>query len=191
MVGIFALVLVAVVLWRASDTDAPLRAMVPSPVGQGGGDVVSVPSASDRVALAEPYLTPILSTLLGRIYSAFEQTDEGAIYDGIASAVVPGLAADLYLQRRAVQVAEATQEGAADILELEVQAVTPIPQDPASFDVTWMVRGLVGHEDHQHERLNIYSARVTLAPTNGEWRVGQFDLDAVTRTDAPMFFDDF
>ncbi|MEM9268333.1 MAG: hypothetical protein AAGA78_05285, partial [Pseudomonadota bacterium] len=170
--------LVAVVLWRSAGVEQAERARVPG-------------SDAGLVALNGANVDPVLTALLTRIYGAFGQVEEGKIYDGIASAVVPELAAELYLQRRAVQMAEATEDGVAEIMELDIQEVAAVPGQASAFDVTWAVLGRLGHEDHEHERYNIYSARLTLAPVSGEWRLAEFDLDQVQRKLAPLFFNDF
>lgn len=141
-------------------------------------------------ALDDAGVDAVLSELLLRVYRAFEQEDEGAIYDGLATAVSDDLIAGLYLQRRAAQSTEYQRDGAVEILNVEITDLTVTARDAAGYqaEVTWEVLGVLGHEDHRHERLNAYSARMRIGPARNEWRLTEFDLNRVNREEVPLFF---
>ncbi len=169
--------LILALVWKGIDPRQQRSARIPD------SDVVTSRLQGD-------ILDQTLIVLLTRIYSAFGQDDEGAIYDGIASAVLPELVTDLYLQRRAAQLAEFSDGTASEILQVELASSERIADGPM-VQAKWRVVGIVGHEDHRHERMNIYSARLTLSPELGEWRFSGFDLDQVSREELPQFLDDF
>lgn len=160
------------------------------------GDAAVRPDTGDVARdLSGPALESVLVELLTRIYGAFGKTDEFAIYDGLATAVSSDLLTDLYLQRRAAQAGKPgdPEGGVASItaLELDDYAVTVATGTDYRIDATWTVIGVIGHEDHRHERINTYAAELTLGPADGEWRITGFDLDRVERQETPMFFEAF
>lgn len=178
-------VLIAVVIWTANPWER--RA------------VAVRPDTGVAAATLEPEaIAPVLTTLLTRVYGAFGQIEEAAIYDGLATAVASDLLTDLYLQRRAVQARgpetpEDPEAGIATIVDLSLDDWTLIGRSAQGYelDATWTVVGIVGHTDHQHERVNAYTARLTLGPADDAWRLTAFDLDQVRRQQVPLFFDAF
>ncbi len=178
-------VLVGVVVWTVRPwTDTPT--------------VLRPDTGQAAARLPEAAIEPVLSTLLTRVYDAFGQTEEGAIYDGLATAVATDLLTDLYLQRRAVQARgpenpEDPEVGTATITDLRLDDWSLLESTSLGYQIqaTWTVVGIVGHADHRHERINTYAARLALGPAAGEWRLTAFDLDQVRRQDAPLFFDAF
>ncbi len=139
-------------------------------------------------------MEPVLVELLGRVYTAFGQAEEFAIYDGIASAVAEDLVTSLYLQRRAAQLLEEEAGAETEILDLELKEMTAKGRNAAGYIVAarWQVSGRVGHSDHQHIRVNEYAAELTLGPVTGGWQFTGFDLDTVARQEPePMFFEGF
>ncbi|MEM1265654.1 MAG: hypothetical protein AAGI50_06515 [Pseudomonadota bacterium] len=138
----------------------------------------------------------VLRARLADVYGAFGQTEEFAIYDGIARAVTPSLTTDLYLQRREAQLVEETWGAPTEILAFDLTTASMVGQDAAGIHMAaeWLVIGQVGHGDHTHERTNAYAARVTLARAAGEWRLSAFDLDRVELEEIvedPLFFGGF
>ncbi|NNU79200.1 hypothetical protein HMH01_02000 [Halovulum dunhuangense] len=173
---------------------AVLAAVVIWTVRPWSGDPVALRPDTGAAArdLSEPEMAEVLIALLTRVYAAFGQEEEGAIYDGLVAAVAPGLVTDLYLQRRAAQVNEPPEmAGSAEILDVTLDEMTLLGRtaDGYRLDATWTVIGILGHEDHRHERVNRYSATMTLGPAAGEWRLTAFDLNQVRRQDVPLFLD--
>lgn len=59
-------------------------------------------------------------------------------------------------------------------------------RDDETFTWTarWRVVGTVGHATHMHVRGNIYAAILTMEPVDGAWRMTQFELTDVDRSEA-------
>ena len=140
--------------------------------------------------LDEDALSAVLIELLDRVYTAFGQESEGAIYDGLALAVSDDLLTDLYLQRRAAQEAELEEGGTTEIRAVELNEMTVLARTRTGYviDADWTVTGEVGHVDHRHERVNRYAARLTLGPADREWRLTAFDLNRIERQAQPLVF---
>jgi len=132
----------------------------------------------------------VLTELLDRVYTAFAYEDEGAIYDGLATAVASDLLTDLYLQRRAAQEAELEEGGTSVIMNIILDEMEILENAAQGYriDAKWTVTGEVGHEDHRHERINAYSAQLVLGPSEGEWRLVDFDLNRIEREETPLIF---
>jgi len=159
----------------------------------------------DDITAAAPFVTPekaitltdatlpadeALPGVLTQVYRAFSLKDEAAIYDALAGAVAGDLITDLYLQRRAAQVADHAEDGEATILGVEVYEITPRAdqQGAQTFAVAWRVIGRLRHIAHIHERINLYSADLTLAPVDGVWKLTGFTLTNTLRA-ADMEFE--
>ncbi len=144
--------------------------------------------------LDDSELLPVLTELLTRVYGAFGEEEEFAIYDGLAKAVASDLLTDLYLQRRVAQEQSFEDGGKTTIRKLEITELTPVPATGTDrpVDTSWTVYGTVAHGEHRHERINAYTARLTLGVAEGEWRLTGFDLDTIKREEQePLFLDDF
>lgn len=144
--------------------------------------------------LSDSALQPVLTELLTRVYAAFGEEEEFAIYDGLATAVASDLLTELYLQRRAAQEQSYEDGGKVTIRGLEVTELTPLPGSGPDrrLQASWTVHGLISHDEHQHERYNVYNAQLTLGVAAGEWRLTGFDLDTIQRQEQePIFFEDF
>ncbi len=179
LLGLLAVLIVLVVL-RASPWDRRTAA-------------VRLDTGQASSTLSLDALDQVLTGLLTQVYTAFGEIDEGAIYDGLAQAVSEDIIADLYLQRRLAQLVEAEEGGKTEIQDVDLIEVTLVDRTDAGYvaDARWEVLGVVGHEEHRHERLNAYTARLTVGPAGGEWRLTAFDLDRVVREDVPLFFEGF
>ena len=178
-------VLIGVVIWTVK------------PWERSGG-AIRPDTGAVAEALPPEDIERVLGVLLLRVYAAFGQLEEGAIYDGLATAVASDLLTDLYLQRRAVQARgpenpEDPEAGTAVITDLRLDDWELLERRPDGYSLSapWTVVGIVGHSDHQHERINTYAARLTLGPAEGQWRLIGFDLDQVQRQQAPLFFEAF
>lgn len=172
--------LIGVVVWTAQPWNRETLALRPDTGARAG-------------ALDDAGAAAVLGTLLTRVYTAFGETEEGAIYDGLATAVSDDLLPDLYLQRRAIQIREAEEPGKTEIVDLQLDVADVLSRTGQQIVVAteWTVIGLVGHADHRHERINGYAATLTLGPADGAWRLTRFDLDQIERQDVPLFFGSF
>lgn len=170
---------------------AALLAMILLARPWAGGSAVLRPDTGTRAASLSPDdLRPVLTELLTRVYTAFGAEEEFAIHDGLADAVASSLVTELYLQRRAAQETEYAEGGSTEIVTIELNGLAPVSAAPDAYvvDADWLVAGIVGHEDHRHERLNAYSARLTIGPADGAWKLTHFDLNSVRREDLPPLF---
>ncbi len=132
----------------------------------------------------------ILSPLLRNVYRAFDQRQESAIYDVLARSIEGDLLPRIYLQTINALTLDAQDATRARVTDLDVQ-VESVRMTPGSHgfiaDVQWTALGTVGHWGHQHQRINRYTAKVTVGAVpvgNGkssEWKVGALDVEQETR----------
>ena len=127
-------------------------------------------------------LTPALLLV---VYEAFNETQEDAIYNTLAS-VTHGEALEyLYLERVGAMKGGGLDEVDQTIHEIELLNTQVARKDSALLiDASWQVIGTVGHAEHLHVRGNTYSAALTVAPVDGAWRITDFDLRDVNRDTA-------
>jgi hypothetical protein len=157
-------------LWLLRPTEAPA---LPAPGLAAPVDAEGLRGEGYGVTIA----------ILNGVYAAFAETDEAAIYDGLATVAAGDALEDLYLERAG---ALATG-GLPDQLvhELTLTGGTWRMADGAmSADIRWAVMGEVGHSEHTHMRGNAYAAELTIAPAEGAWRLTGFRLTEVDRTEA-------
>lgn len=127
-----------------------------------------------------------IPVILEQIYSAFALEEEEKIYDALANAVSGDLINKLYLERRAAQVADHAEDDEAAILGVEVFEITPLGR-ANSFTVSWRVIGRITHTSHIHERINLYTADLSVGEIDGSWKLTDFALKENTRADDLMF----
>jgi hypothetical protein len=121
----------------------------------------------------------ILSRLLPSVYRAFEFSSESAVYDRLALSVTDDALAEIYLEhRRAVEVEE--RGGArARVEAVELLGVGPVeaaPEDGFVVEADWTVGGTVTHFGHRHFRRNLYTARATVVPVDGTWKIHSIEV---------------
>ena len=122
---------------------------------------------------------------LERVYRAFEEEDEGRIYDTLSTATA-GLALEaLYLQRRAALMDRGLEKSGQQVHELELLSASAKREgDRILVSANWRVLGLVGHSQHKHVRGNAYTADLEFGRVDGYWRITAFAMREVDRTDA-------
>jgi hypothetical protein len=152
----------------------------------GGAFALRQPAAVPLDAVA---LEGTLSDILGQVYAAFAEQDEGRIYDRLAAVVDGGLVPQLYLQRRAAQIAEYATDGRTDVLAVEPFRVDAeaSPDGGWRIDASWRVVGRIRHQSHVHERINLYAADLTLDNRDGRWKLTGFRLTEATRAEDMAF----
>jgi len=154
----------------------------PEPAVEGRDEALAV----ERRSLDQAELDSVVARLLEQVYSAFAEVEEERIYDGLATVTHGELLTELYLQRRQAQLYEGM--GAGEILSIELFRLEAERQGTGYVaDAGWRVVGRIGHEDHIHERMNIYEARLQIAPIAGQWRLTAFDLGDVVREEISEF----
>ncbi len=166
MLGLFALA----AAWREGRS-----ATFPGPEGP-------VP-LSAAAAAAEP--APLVATVLGRLYLAYEAEGEAAVYDALAEVAAGDALEALYLEHRAALVATGLEAAAQAVHELHLGRLEAAREgEGIAVAARWAVVGSVGHGDHTHIRGNAYAADLALAPVAGRWRLTGFALREVDRTGA-------
>lgn len=127
--------------------------------------------------------------LLLEIYKAFDETQEDAIYDTLASVTHGDALEYLYLER-----VGAMKGGGLDDVDQAIHEIkllnTQVARENSSLaiDASWQVIGTVGHSEHLHVRGNTYSADLTVSPIEGAWRITEFELLDVNRDNAGETF---
>jgi hypothetical protein len=124
----------------------------------------------------------VVPAVLTGIYAAFAETDEAAIYDGLARvAAGPALEA-LYLERAGALAEGGLPDQKVHDLSL-LSGAWRAMGETVHAEVRWAVLGEVGHAEHVHLRGNAYGARLTIAPTEAGWRLTGFELTDVDRSE--------
>lgn len=127
----------------------------------------------------------IVTPLLRNVYRAFDHRAEGEIYDVLARSVEGELLRKLYLetiQALTLEGREGTrvtiQQFSAEILDVKTP---PALQEGFVTDCQWTALGSVGHWGHTHQRINRYTASVTVAPADGAWKIVDLDVSEARR----------
>lgn len=126
----------------------------------------------------------IVSPLLRNVYRAFDHHVESDVYDVLARSVDGELLRRLYLETIQALTLEGREGTRVTIAEFSasVDKVGPNPKGEGFVaDCNWMARGIVGHWGHSHPRVNIYNARVTITPHDGEWKLTGLEVQEVRR----------
>lgn len=126
----------------------------------------------------------VAERVLGQIYAAFGEREEGAIYDALARVAEGAVLDELYLEKRAALVGDATGATGQTVHGLDLlEAVGRPDGEVYRLDARWQVIGAVSHGDHTHIRGNIYAARLELGARVGGWRLTGFELREMRRAD--------
>ncbi len=138
-------------------------------------------------ARAEFYrLTPALLLV---VYDAFGRTQEGDIYDTLASVADGDALEQLYLERVGAMKGGGLEEADQTIHEIRLlTASVSHAENALVIDAAWQVIGTVGHAEHLHVRGNTYSADLTVAPVGDAWKITGFELLDVNRDAAGETF---
>lgn len=141
------------------------------------------------IAGAQEQFWRLTPALLLVVYDAFGKTEEGEVYDTLAS-VTHGKALDyLYLERMGAMTGGGLDEADQTIHEIKL-LTTHIGRSGAdlNIDASWQVIGTVGHAEHLHVRGNTYSADLVVAPVIDAWKITAFTLREVNRDAAGETF---
>ncbi len=172
ILGLFAILAVSGVAALIIRPDpGPARYAVP---GQEAMTASDVAAESYRVAPA----------MLSRVYAAFGEIQEDAIYDGLAEVAAGDALKRLYLERVGA-MAGGGLEPDQTLHEMEMMRIDgSYGSQHVTLDAKWRVLGTVGHAEHLHVRGNAYLADLRLEPVDGAWRITEFELTDVDRTGA-------
>lgn len=129
-----------------------------------------------------------LPTFLETIYKAFDEEGEAAVYDRIAEAAADQALEELYLEtvassdRGGLEVSQSIHDIEVVSLAAQVNGQTVLVR------AEWRVLGTVGHAEHMHMRGNGYIADLVLAPRKDGWRITEFHLVDVDRSDVGKIY---
>ncbi len=147
--------------------------VVLSTLGCDSKPAVDLPDTKTAAALFEQ--------LHGGIYRAFEQREEGAIYDSLADSVSGDLLDAIYGQVYESLIAREHGNVVSDIVDVRLVEVTIT--EPAHLDeeygptfqarAVWEVNSIAEHEQHTHLRSNQYEALYRVAYRPEGWRIVQ------------------
>lgn len=126
---------------------------------------------------------PVTVAVLSAVYEAFALTDEAAIYDGLATVAAGDALESLYLERAGALATGGLPDQVVHELSL-TEGAWRLADNRMTADIRWAVLGEVGHAEHTHMRGNAYGAELTIAPADGAWRLVEFELTDVDRTEA-------
>lgn len=127
---------------------------------------------------ATPEAKDLISQLLKNTYRAFDFREEGDVYDKLAICNDNKLLQKIYLQTRKSMVIENQGGIEAKIDEVLVTNVEERdhPMDGMAYRCNWIVKGVVGHWGHKHQRVNQYDAIITIKPIDGVWKMADLDI---------------
>ena len=133
----------------------------------------------EKKAYSAPEAKELISHLLRNTYRAFDFRDEADIYDKLSMSNDTGLLQRIYLQTRKSMIIE--NQGGISVRVDEV-LVTKVEKKPEEdnllvYRCNWIVKGVVGHWGHKHQRVNQYDAIIKIKPVNGSWKM--YDLDVI------------
>lgn len=116
----------------------------------------------------------VLQALLRNTYRAFDQRGESEIYDVLSRSIHGDLLQSLYLQTTQALALEGQDGTRVRVTDLDVQVDgVRLLRDREGFVVegVWTALGTVGHWGHMHQRVNRYTARLTVEPVEGAWKL--------------------
>lgn len=180
-VGAAVLVLAPLLFWTTAQI---------APSGDRGGFTApGLRPMAPETAARDEFFT-LLPALLLVVYDAFSRTGEGEIYDTLATVSAGSALETLYLERAGAMVGGGLTESDQTIHEMQLTNVSSRQSGETFFlDARWEVIGTVGHSEHLHVRGNIYSANLTIAPSDGAWKITDFELTDVDRQTAGEFLE--
>jgi hypothetical protein len=114
----------------------------------------------------------ILDALLRNTYRAFDQSSESAIYDVLARSVDGDLLEKLYLQTVRALTLEGMDGTRVKVTDMAVTIDRVVPhEDGFIAEGQWTAVGTVGHWGHMHQRINRYTAKLTVEPIGNAWKI--------------------
>jgi hypothetical protein len=122
---------------------------------------------------------PTIHALLYNAYRALDFRDEEQVFDRLEQSLSGDVLEKVYLEmRRGLRL---ENQGGARVRVREVQLTDLVPEgsDEAgtlTYRAGWNVSGSVGHWGHTHIRTNAYDARITLAETDGQWKISDLEI---------------
>ncbi|MFZ4765467.1 MAG: hypothetical protein ACOYMN_10980 [Roseimicrobium sp.] len=116
----------------------------------------------------------VLLALLRNTYRAFDQRSESDIYDVLSRSIHGDFLQTIYLQTVQALSLEGKDGTRVRVTDVDVQVDgMRLLRDRDGFvaEGQWTALGSVGHWGHMHQRINRYTARLTVEPVNGAWKL--------------------
>lgn len=134
---------------------------------------------SEKSSYSAPEAKVLINQLLKNTYRAFDFREEGDVYDKLSICNDAQLLQKIYLQTRKSMVIENQGGIEAKVDEVLVTKVeeAPTEDDGLAFRCNWIVKGVIGHWGHKHQRVNQYDAIIKIKSIDGVWKM--FDLDII------------
>jgi len=108
----------------------------------------------------------ILQALIRNIYRAFDQRNESAIYDVLERSIDGDQLQKTYLQTVQALTLDEQDKTRVRVTDLDVHVEKTEPRKEGEgfiADVRWTALGTVGHWGHEHQGVNRYRAKITVA----------------------------
>ncbi len=138
------------------------------------------PSRAAPATLPPDEALATAETLVRRIYGAFDETRDEAIYDALGTAVEGRLLERVYADVHGALVLREAGGATCRVAAVEVGARTlDRPERPIAggygTTVAWVVRARVAHWGHVHTRDLAYRARIAIRHTPAGWRIAAIE----------------
>ncbi len=138
-------------------------------------------------SLRDPWTTPsvppvvadqVFAQLQDNTYRAFEYSDENQIYDALNTSVDGGLLRELYLKM--LETLKMQEQGGALLTIQEVKRLEgeaePDGRGGFHYRCRWIVRGVVEHWGHVHQRTNQYIAEFHVQDREQLWKITDMNI---------------
>jgi hypothetical protein len=132
----------------------------------------------EKSRYSSPEALELVSQLLKNIYRAFDFRMESDVYDKLALSTTEQLLQQIYLQTRSGLVIENQGGIEARVDEVLVTNVSEIDMsdEGLSLRCNWIIKGVVGHWGHKHQRINQYDAIIKLVSAGGAWKMNELEM---------------
>lgn len=120
----------------------------------------------------------LVSNLLHNVYRAFDYRKDEQIYDVLAKSVSGDLLSDIFLETKRGLVLENQGGARAKVQEIELNEfdTSEIDNSRIAGNLSWTVKGNVGHWGHIHSRSNRYRAELVIETVNGAWKMTKMQI---------------
>ena len=133
-----------------------------------------------KTSYSSPEAKALIGQLLKNTYRAFDFREEEDIYDKLSMCNDTGLSQEIYLQTRKSMVIEnqgGTEAKVDEVLITKVEEADPPAENGLAYRCNWIVKGVVGHWGHKHQRVNQYDAIISIKPVGNTWKM--YDIDII------------
>jgi hypothetical protein len=137
-----------------------------------------------------PSIVADFEALHAPVYQVFDLgPDRDAVHAHLAQAFAGESLTDAYVEHWRALIRMQAEATAVHISGVEYEDVRVLDMDDAGrvrVDASWLVRGVVTHQQHRHPRINRYRAVYTLAPTDDGWRITDTHMRDLARVSSVL-----